>query len=520
MSEREYVVSLVPGVDYDQFWHEMEHQSQALPTVPDRAVTVSNERPGSLRSCHYMLTDAEAAVLAQDARVYSVEIPPDQRTDIRMGFLAQQFSVFDKTTSSSGSFVNWGLRRSNSATNVYQTGTTAPGAYDYTLDGTGVDVVIQDSGIQTDHPEFLDSEQNSRVQLINWYTESGIPGTQSANFYRDRDGHGTHVAGIAVGASYGWAKNSRIYSVKVAGLEGSGDSGTGISVANCFDVIKLWHQNKPVDPITGVKRPTVVNMSWGYMLPFDNITGGNYRGTVWTGTSVRPEYGMVGTLSGGVREFVVRVGSVDSDLQELIDAGVHVTVAAGNSYQKVDVPSGDDYDNYFTSSVYGNIAYHRGGSPYSDQAITVGSVDSTVFDVSTEYKSVFSESGPGVMIYAPGSNIVSATSTVNSWGGNSQNYYLNSSYRQTNLSGTSMAAPQVAGVLCLYLQLNPWATPDQARAWLLHNSQSVIYNTGSSTDYTNDRSIKGSENRMLYNPFNQEHPLITSGVVGIQGLSL
>ena len=37
--------------------------------------------------------------------------------------------------------------------------------------------------------------------------------------------------------------NARVYSVKVGGLEGSGDTG-GISINSCFDVIKGWHENK------------------------------------------------------------------------------------------------------------------------------------------------------------------------------------------------------------------------------------------------------------------------------------
>ena len=52
---------------------------------------------------------------------------------------------------------------------------------------TGVDVVIQDSGIQAAHPEFQDAGGTTRVQLIDWFTDSGISGTQSASFYSDTD---------------------------------------------------------------------------------------------------------------------------------------------------------------------------------------------------------------------------------------------------------------------------------------------------------------------------------------------
>ena len=37
----------------------------------------------------------------------------------------------------------------------------------YTLDGTGVDVVIQDTGVQL--PEYDDADGNTRLQQIDWY---------------------------------------------------------------------------------------------------------------------------------------------------------------------------------------------------------------------------------------------------------------------------------------------------------------------------------------------------------------
>jgi len=486
---REYIVSLKKDVDYQQFWDQIENESQEDGFVPSRRVDIVNNRDGSLRSCHYSLTSEEAIALQNDPRVYSVEIPPQQRDDIKIGLTTTQTGDFTKTDSSSGSHINWGLIRNSNTTNVYGTGTTTNLTYDYLADGTGVDVVIHDSGLQIDHPEFQDGTGSSRVQQLNWYIASGLSGTQSGNHYQDTDGHGTHVAGIATGKTYGWAKNAKIYSVKVDGLDGG--EGGGISITDCFDVIKLWHRNKPIDPTIGRKRPTIVNMSWGYSAGYGNVTGGNYRGTPWVGFTPDTSKGMISS-----RRCPVRVGSVDVDLEELIDEGVIVCVAAGNDTHKIDVVSGVDYNNYWTSSLYGNIYYHRGSSPYSSKAVMVGSMDSTVYNASTDQKSWFSNAGPGIDIFAAGSDIQSTTSNTNVHGGVA--YHLNPSYKQLNISGTSMASPQIAGVGALFLQNNLTATPAQYKNWLKANSTSTIHSTGLDNDYTNTISQYGGATKVAY----------------------
>lgn len=503
MSEKEYIVSLNKGVNYEAFNQEMI-ASTGGGDIPGRSVDVANARPLSQRNTHYMLTEAEATQLSSDARVLAVELRPDLRDDIDLVRTATQTGDFTKTTLDRGDFVNWGLRRMNTLSNPY-TGPNVTGGYDYTLDGTGVDIVIQDSGVQVDHPDFYDYNGASRVQQIDWYAASGLAGSQSINHYRDYDGHGTHVAGIAAGLTYGWAKGAKIYALKVSGLEGSSDSGTGIAVSDCFDVIKGWHNNKPVDPATGKKRPTIVNMSWGYGSYFTGISGGSYRGTPWAGAARRPDYGMVGTLTASGYRYVTRIASVDVDVQELIDAGVHVVIAAGNSSQKIDVEGGLDYDNYFTRTSTGTTEYYynRGGSPFSTQAHIVGNIDADIHADGLEQKSASSETGPGVTVYAPGTNIMSTTSNINRWGANDGPYPSNSSFLITNISGTSMAAPNVAGALALYTQINPGATPAQGLSFVNANAGvSKIYTTGLDNDYAVERSILGGNNRFAYNKFN------------------
>ena len=496
---KEYIVTLKAGIDYDAFYDAMvETGTEAF--VPHRQVDVANERPLSQRNTHYFLTHDEVAVLQKDPRVLAVEIPPDQRDDIQIGHAALQLSNFTKTTSNSGPCINWGLLRCAFNNNAIYGSTNFPStcAYPYHLDGTGVDVVVHDSGLQIDHPEFTDSNNASRVQQIDWFVASGIAGTQSVNFYRDFDGHGTHVGGIMTGKTYGWAKNARVYALKVRGLEGAGDSGTGITIANCFDVVKGWHLNKPVDAATGKKRPTVVNMSWGYSTTYSSLTGGNYRGTNWAGSSPNSSYGMI-NVTGSVP---VRVTSVDTDLEELIAAGVTVCVAAGNDYFKIDVPGGADYDNYFGRSGGAQVFYHRGSSPYSLSAIIVGSVDSVA--TPTEFKGTYSSGGPGVDVYAPGTDIASSCSNTNAFAGVS--YFLNSSYKQVNISGTSMASPQVAGMCAFFYQLNPDALPHQVKMFTTKTAVSgALYDTASSsTSYTAYNTLLGGPNRYLCTPYAQD----------------
>ncbi len=84
------------------------------------------------------------------------------------------------------------------------------------------------------------------------------------------------------------------------------------------------------------------------------------------------------------------------------------------------------------------------GSPSGlPAAITVGST------TNTDARSSFSDFGPCVDFFAPGSNITSAS-------------YLTDTGTAT-MSGTSMASPHVAGVAALYLQGAPASSPQQVR---------------------------------------------------------
>ena len=509
MNEKEYIVSLHKNVDYKAFDKEMI-ASTGAGSIPKRSATIANSRPGSKRNTHYMLTDEEVKILRNDPRVYGVEVPPDQRSDIQITPYAVQEGNFSKTTSDSGDFINWGLRRSNSPTNPYAEN-SVEGGYNYTLDGTGVDIVIHDTGIATNHPEWQDKDGSSRLVELDWYQASGLSGSMPTEHYTDYHGHGTHVGATAAGKTYGFAKNARIYAVKVNGLQGPADPNSGIPITDCFDIIKLWHENKPIDPATGAKRPTIVNMSWGYSRQWTSVSEINYRGTSYTGADIDTggeiwNFGLVPLSQNGVFSNPVRLPNVDTDVEEMIEAGIHVIIASGNSYSKIDIEGGLDYDNYAEVSPVSNgesrLYYHRGSSPYSVDAHMVGNIDSQVNSGGLEQKAESSNSGPGVSIWAPGTDIMSACSDINVFNGDGA-YPFDDNFKIANISGTSMAAPQVAGILGLYTQLNPKDTPAQAKAFLENiGKSSQIYSSGNDDDYTNTRSIYNGPDTFLFNKFN------------------
>jgi subtilisin family serine protease len=144
-----------------------------------------------------------------------------------------------------------------------------------------------------------------------------------------------------------------------------------------------------------------------------------------------------------------------------------------------------------------------------DEAIKVGNIDSTVYDTFTDQKATSSETGPGVDIYAPGTNIMAACSTTNEF--TDEAYWANSSYRQMNISGTSMASPQVAGVAALLFEINPKATPAVIKQSLLGNSSGNLYSVIANNTWTDRRSILGGSPRILYNKFSESQAFYITG---------
>jgi subtilisin family serine protease len=149
------------------------------------------------------------------------------------------------------------------------------------------------------------------------------------------------------------------------------------------------------------------------------------------------------SLGGGVSS------ALDTAVQNSINAGIVYAIAAGN--------------------VNGNACNESPGRVAA--ALTVGAT------TSSDARASYSNYGSCVDLFAPGSSIRSASSA-------------NDTATQT-MSGTSMAAPHVAGAVVLYLASRPGATPGDVVAALTTNgTQGRISNVGS-----------GSPNRLLYTGF-------------------
>lgn len=521
--ERRYDVTLKRGVDGDSFNQDIISLT-GDGYIPNRSVNTAAEFTNSKRIWAYMLTDEEAQSLKLDERVIDVAIPakdvPGVIVDTNAKMSGKRFTK--RNIDDNGGYYNWGLLRCNNTTNPWGTSTSfRTDDYNYVLDGTGVDVVIMDGGIIAGHPDFADPDGVSRVKQIDWFAESGVSGSMPANFYTPFEGHGSHVAGIAAGLTQGWARNADIYDMHI----NLGDDESGVEPDVGFDLILGWHNNKTNG------RPTVVNMSWGagytlsatqYSIFLTNYRGDTNEVQIWdedgsinSATRLQhfSDYGILPTVEQlyGITNSQYRYSKAafqnstyDTGVQELIDAGCFVAIAAGNDPFKADLPGGADYDNNFVIEQNGSrfsnqVKYNRPGSPYDDEAMYVGNID-TSYNNNLEPLAFSSTRGPAVNICAPGTNIVSAYHE-----GGDVNPITPTGYYWGNISGTSMASPQVAGVMALYAQLNPkWTMKQMREAIIADSTADVLYTTNLDNDYNvrnNNDTLLGAPNRMLYNKF-------------------
>lgn len=518
---KEYIVTLHRREDLDDFYLDMETlRSTPYNCMPERTVDLVSRRPTS-RNTHYWMTEEEAVVLRQDPRVRAVMLRPEELGMKVRPLWTDTSTQWNKSNSTSSSHKNWGLLRcvegdhrlnwgSNSITS--QTATVS-----ISEEGRNVDVVVVDGHINPLHPEFAvnsDGTGGSRVVQLDWHTLTPIaqginddpsiissfltssyvytPYTGDAN--EGDNNHGCHVAGTIAGNTQGWARKANIYNISPYS-----SNPNPINEIVLFDYIRAFHNTKPINPTTGRPNPTIMNHSWGFGYQLDlniyPIQWINFRGSIINGPyseSQLRSYGIF--VSGNIIYAPANYPALSADAEDAIEDGIIMVAAASNDYTKIDIPGGQDYDNYIRhdlSGSFGLIYYNRGSGPGNTTGcICVGSVDVT----STEYKATYSNNGPRVDIFAPGTRIISSTNS----GGISDPRgvaFLN------KYSGTSMASPQVCGVLACVLETYPNLTPAEALDYVKTYAKSgQLTDTGGGlNDY---QSLQGAPN--LYLSYNKE----------------
>ena len=245
-------------------------------------------------------------------------------------------------------------------------------------------------------------------------------------------------------------------------------------------------------------------MSWGYVREFE--AGGNlhitYRGTAIPSASLQEAKSAGFNCYSTIEKWKLpyRVTSVDVDIEELIDEGVIVIAAAGNSNLKQSDTSDVDYNNAVTVDGGTTFYYNRGNSPCHSKDITVGAIDEVQYNNGGTYidqRSSFSDHGPIVDMYAPGSGIISAVTDNLIYA--KDEYQFDSNYMEAILSGTSMSAPQVAGIAALYLQSTPGMTPAKLKEVLLSNSSTEVYNP--SENPSGSLSFQVNSPKLVFNKY-------------------
>jgi hypothetical protein len=314
------------------------------------------------------------------------------------------------------------------------------------------------------------------------------------------------VAGIAAGANYGWARSANIYNISPYG-----SNPNSLDFLYLWDYIRAFHATKPINPAINARNPTICNTSYGQFIRFPYNYGTDFTGVVtlarYQGSIVANGAGLTDDqlldksiyATGGVATINYWNTVVAADVEDAIDDGIIVVGAAGNIQTLILLPSDPYYDGLAgdrINAAYNGITYywdvHKGTTPGAvPGAICVGALGTTT----QEYKASYSNNGPGVALYSPGTDVMSSVNTDTSFGGIPDpvdgNYYI------TKISGTSMASPQVCGILACLMQSNINLNATTAREWLdYYTTKNQITDTGGGQRDTT--SLRGSPNNYLF----------------------
>jgi serine protease AprX len=282
--------------------------------------------------------------------------------------------------------------------------------------GRGVGVAVIDTGITGDVPDFRTSRWNSTSRVI-----ASAVIDPNASTAADTYGHGTAVAGLVAGNSHvrdngdplqdqyaGSAPNANLISIKVAN-----DDGQATTLDALYGLqFAVDHKND--------YNIRVINMS--------------FRSTDAESYTTDP---------------------LDAAAEQAWFDGITVVAAAGNMGTASDA-----------------VSYAPGNDPY---VITVGAVDDQgTANNSDDAVTSWSSQGTtqdGVAkpdVAAPGAHIVSTLAPNSDFASLCPTCVIDGSYFQ--VSGTSLAAPIVAGVAADVIAAHPGWTPDMVKGALVNTA--------------------------------------------------
>ncbi len=311
-------------------------------------------------------------------------------------------------------------------------------AYAAGYTGKGIKLGIFDQPVYAKHPEFAGENKviNLVTEGIREYTDPYIPvkkgdvfrydGTPSVDSDGTLGSHGTHVGGIAAGSRDGGAMHGVAFNAQIISAE-NGDPGPedGIILGNDGAVYQAGWEALVA---SGAR---IINNSWGIGITDKFAKGGKDPAYPhFTVDDAQKQFDQIkvilGTKPGGAYQ-----GAIDA-----ARSGVVTIFAAGNDYN-LNNPDAMAGLAYFVPDIAPNwlsVASLQDPTNTGDYSIST-------FSSRCGYTASLCISAPGTRVY---SSVIEGTSVEN----------LTTGYAK--YSGTSMAAPHVAGSVAVLMERFPY----------------------------------------------------------------
>ena len=290
-------------------------------------------------------------------------------------------------------------------------------------DGTGIGVAVIDSGVYASHDDLNGAGAPRVAAFVDF-----LSGATDAY---DDYGHGTHVAGIVAGNGFdsdgarsGIAPGAHLVVLKALDANGNG------RISDVIAALEYAIANKDALNIR------IINLS---------VATGVYESYTTDPLTVAA--------------------------RNAVEAGIVVVTAAGNNGRD---PQGRIRHGGVTAPGNAPWVLTVGASSHGG---TVERYDDTI--------AAFSSRGPSAIDYAAKPDVVAPGVGIESLSDPESGLYVSradallpgtvdaSSLPYLSLSGTSMAAPVVAGTVALMLQANPSLTPNEVKAIVQYTAQSA-----------------------------------------------